>query len=525
MRRGEPQPISGDSKKSAKKNARNTSGVTQKLTCPSCGGDYSKCHCSVVSKGNRRADSRFMRRQKRVPQPRLVGVELNPGPPKTIRKKATGKQPMRGRRNRDGVPGLNSRAPMVTKRAAPSARRLQKSLVVTEEEYIADLTLTSAGFTNIQYQVNPGNSITFPWLSSIAANFNKYKFTKLAFRYEPIASGFSTPGQTGDVILSFNPDASDPAPVAQVQVYDLQMKDNGMPCDYIELSQSSKNPLRLAEINKQDSYYVRVGAQPANTDIKTYDVGNLNLSTIGTYTSGVCGKLFVSYSCLLHSPILVQNPSGGVLHFSSLTSTSANNFAGMTLQVGGTPALAGITVSGNTITWPSGIPGNYLVTFTGQAATSWAALSVNGQTGGVSGFDVFGSANAKDATYNVNSLGGTTTNGTMFQSAYTVTSAGGTAVYNAGTITTSGTTAADLWIVLLPASVLTTVLPLSDVRVARLEERVSRLMGLLSPIDESKESECDIECHTQTPNCRTVPLSSSMLGVLTDYVSKKSMVK
>jgi len=174
----------------------------------------------------------------------------------------------------------------------------KRQMVVTEDEYIADVA-PSVNFANTQYSINPGNSTTFPWLSSLAQNFNKYKFLLLEFYYKRTVSEFATDGQTGKIILSINPDASDPAPSSKQQAEDYQMKMDGMPCENFGVKGL------LGEFNKQDSYYIRVGAQPANTDIKTYDVGNLNVSSQGTVSaSGVCGELRVRYTVMLHSPIL-----------------------------------------------------------------------------------------------------------------------------------------------------------------------------------------------------------------------------
>lgn len=389
------------------------------------------------------------------PARRLVGIELNPGPKtkaqkRALKKRAQNRAPAKRKQQKPQMQRRQRRTGGLTSATAVKgpqrgSNRISRSLTVSEEEYIADVTLTSAGFTNLQYAVNPGNSVTFPWLSSIAANFNKYKFSKLLFKYRPITSGFATVGQTGDIVLSMNPDASDPVPVAQAQVYDLQMRNNGMPCDLFALTK-----LSLVELNKQDSYYVRVGAAPANTDIKTYDCGNLNLSTIGTASSGVCGKLFVEYSVLLHSPVLVQPSAGGVVHFSGTVPTTANNFATAALQAGGVPALAGISLGVNVVTFPAGIPGNYLVNMTINSSTSQSALTVASSTGTLLNLLT---QTTRDSISSQASLAGTTTSVASNLCTLTVPAAGCTLTYNASTIV--GGTGMDLWIVLLPATVLT----------------------------------------------------------------------
>jgi len=51
----------------------------------------------------------------------------------------------------------------------------RKSFVIEEDEYIAEVTPSNQpGFAVVQYSVNPGQAGCFPWLSTIARNFEKY---------------------------------------------------------------------------------------------------------------------------------------------------------------------------------------------------------------------------------------------------------------------------------------------------------------------------------------------------------------
>jgi hypothetical protein len=457
-----------------------------------------------------------------TPAKRLVCVELNPGPPKRGAKQAAiAKRKSQPKKRQQRKQPVVARPRVPKGGTTKSANRIKRSLTISEDEYIADVVLTSAGFTNLQYAINPGNSVTFPWLSTIAANFNKYKFTKLKFYYQRIASEFATPGQTGDIVLSVNPDASDPAPVAQAQVYDLQMRDAAMPCENFVL-----NKISLAELNKQDSFYVRVGAAPANTDIKTYDCGNLNVSTIGTASSGICGKLFVSYSVMLHSPVLVQPATGGVVHFSSIAATTANNFAAAALQAGGTPAMAGIVLGTNTVVFPAGIPGNYLLNLMVAGGTSASALSATG----ILGLNVFTQSGVRDAVGSVSSLAGTTTAVASLSYAAVVSSAGGTITVSPSTIV--GTGSMDLFITALPAAVLTVdeheqqeideLRARADVQ----DDKIARLMALLEPrvlsVAQQTLSDDDDYSGSSSSAAPSANLSDSTLGLIGAIIARKS---
>jgi len=370
-----------------------------------------------------------------------------------------------------------------------SGATTRRAQTICEDEYIGEVIATSTGYANVQYAVNPGQATTFPWGSKIAALYEEYDFSYLEFYYKREVSEHATLGTTGKVILSFDYDASDIAPTTKQQVEDTVPHMDGMPS-----TPEIRLRLDCARMRKNIAKYVRPGALPANTDIKTYDVGNLNVSTYGlAASSGTLGELRVRYCCKFSEPVLAASQVvGGVAHFSSLVSTTTNNLAGMALQAGYTPTLGGITAAGNTVTFPANIPGNYLLVLAIQAGTSVSAIGFGSFGGGASALNLLSSGNARDAIYSVGSLSGTTTSPAMIMSSCSVTAAGGTVVYNPGTIVTSGTTAGDLWVISLPVSVLTAPEPVQDGedRVARLEEMVQRLAGLLSPPFAQRSASC-----------------------------------
>jgi len=494
------------------------------LRCPGCGATVvSRCKCKKT----------FLEvAAKAVPSPRLVGIELNPGPGGK-RKRGVGKRkqnsPPRAQPRQKARLGMRAKAgrrPIGG--SSKGENKISRSLLISEDEFIGNVNLTSASFTNTQYKINPGDSTTFPWLSTIAANFNKYQFRSLKFYVKRIASEFADAGKIGDIILSCNPDAADPAPVAENQVFDLQMRDNAMPCEDFAL-----NKLSMAELNKQDSFYVRVGAAPANTDIKTYDCGVLNLSTIGTATSGTCGKLFVKYSCFLHSPVLVQPAQGGLVHFSGTVPTTANNFATAALQAGGTPALTGITLGTNIITFPSGIPGNYLVALSVSGSTSTTAIAIT-PSAGATALSLFTSTTRDDLAY-AQSAGGGASVPAMYIYTATVGSSGGLLTLTTPS-TIVGGNGMDLFIMSLPTAVLTALPPTArelsvEAKLARLEKAMARLCRDLPDDGSDCESESQIVnqsfgqltgSSSSSPPVATVALTQSMLGLVTDYVARKS---
>jgi hypothetical protein len=198
----------------------------------------------------------------------------------------------------------------------------RRDFVIEEDEYIAEVTPANEPAFNVtQYPVNPGQVGTFPWLSTIAKNFEKYCFEKLEFYYKREVSEFATNGQTGKVIYSFDTDASDPAPYGKQEMEATDPHEDALPSENFRLP----IPKKMLEPVLTDAHFVRPGALPANTDQKTYDVGVLNVATQGTAANTATGELHVRYRVRLMVPVL---PPGG------------SQGAGVLQEAGGTYAAA-----------------------------------------------------------------------------------------------------------------------------------------------------------------------------------------
>jgi len=363
-----------------------------------------------------------------------------------------GRQGISKGRNR-GTLGLSDRP------SGATSRRMQ---TISEDEYIGEIN-GSVGFATTSYPCNPGQASMLPWGNKIAALYEEYDFVKLEYYYKREVSEYATQGTTGKIMLSFDYDASDTGPTTKQQVEDSVPHMDGMPSDpVIRLN------IDCARIRKNASKYVRPGAQPANTDIKTYDAGNLYVSTYGNQNTTNLGELRVKYTLRLSEPVL--EPSvvvGGVAHLSSILATSANNFAGAVIQAGATPSLAGITAAANTITFPAGIPGNYLLYVGIAGATGCSQLAAASYTGsGAAGPLLFTDAGARNDSVEVQSLAGTTLNPAMLCLSVTIGAGAAGVVFTPATIT--GTGSLDIFVVSLPTSVLTVASQVES-RLARME--------------------------------------------------------
>lgn len=233
---------------------------------------------------------------------------------------------------------------------------------ICEDEYIAEVA-GSTGFATTSFPINPGQAVTFPWLSKEALLWEKYRFEELEFYYRPEVSAFATNGQSGKVMLSCDYDAADPPPGTKQQVEDTHPHNDAMPYEEVVLRLEPKEMYQLA-----DSKYVRPGGLPGATDIKTYDCGNLFVSTIGCTNTTTIGELRVRYCVVFDVPVL-ENTGGApqnnqVAYFVSVGDEAA--VSGTPLQVALATSLANGLNAVNTagsIVLPAG---NYLVDYTSK---------------------------------------------------------------------------------------------------------------------------------------------------------------
>lgn len=110
-------------------------------------------------------------------------------------------------------------------------RGTARPYVVSNKELVGTVAATSTGFHLIGesakdpgYNLNPGNGMLFPWLSTAAISYEKYRFTKLKF----LLVSNSAATVSGRAYMAFDYDVDDEVPsgLAQLGIYDNMVSDN-----------------------------------------------------------------------------------------------------------------------------------------------------------------------------------------------------------------------------------------------------------------------------------------------------------
>lgn len=269
-----------------------------------------------------------------------------PGPPQA-------QKPKGQKRQRNPRKGSQSQSPGVLAISIPASqgtvRRVKDpefsqggrkgDIIVSHTEYISDV-LGSVAFTATQATVNPGLQGTFPWLASIAPNYESYKFESLEFEFRTTTNNQAT----GNVALLIDYDPADPAPLDKRAVLNSESSVDGPVWALCIKHQSKKENL-----NKRSTYLVRQGSVNATASLTLYDVGNLFVCTQGQASGAVIGELFCRYRVRLMTPQMGITGVGNAL-YSKLSATAAGGAITVTgngpFTVTGTPAVATITATG-----------------------------------------------------------------------------------------------------------------------------------------------------------------------------------
>lgn len=240
-------------------------------------------------------------------------------------------------------------------RDLPKFQAGPRYIEVYHREYIKDIVGAAEGtgaegaapseFDIESFDINPGLAPTegsatvnglFPWLSTIASQFETYQFMGLALEFVSTCGEMnSTSGGLGTVVQVVEYNALNPV---------FQNKESMMNYDAAVSAKPTVSALCGVECSPNDlpstHLYVRSAPVPANADARLYDIGNYQIATqsLPQLTMPV-GELWVTYHVRLYQPKLsvsgvvppppVPVPDSGLWAYTEIDSVynSVNNYA------------------------------------------------------------------------------------------------------------------------------------------------------------------------------------------------------
>jgi hypothetical protein len=218
-------------------------------------------------------------------------------------------------------------------KAKATVRNLQDGAIsVAHTEMVG--TLVSSGtvstYSVSSFVANPGKPSIFPWLSTLATNYDMYRFKKL--RVCLVSSQPTSVG--GRIGIGFDYDSTDPTPRNRVEFFALSAHIESSPWESLELNIPCEGGKRFTNTH-------------TTSDSKLIDLGQILLMSDQIITANsVLADIIVSYEVeLFHPQQAIFNTQG----FTSLvdSGTSATGPSFVTIS-------APVTTNSVTITFPQG---------------------------------------------------------------------------------------------------------------------------------------------------------------------------
>lgn len=217
----------------------------------------------------------------------------------------------------------------------PQFKTGNKTNVICHREYLGDIN-GSTVFTNHRYRLNPGDPKTFPWLSTIAAQYQQYRFHGIIFEFRPLITDFVTSGAPGVVVFATNYNADAPKYTSKIQMenseYAVSVKPTTGLIHGVECA-PGETPVK--------QLYVRTGKVPEGQDLRLYDLGQTQFATQQN-PNQILGELWVSYCVEFFKPQLNDDIASHVQSYRETrgSPTSFSPFGNAII----TPAVGDLTV-------------------------------------------------------------------------------------------------------------------------------------------------------------------------------------
>jgi len=198
--------------------------------------------------------------------------------------------------------------------SVPRIENVQKGegFVIQHEEYVGDLFTGGGtpptGFTIETFNLNPANEELFPWLSTVAVNFEEWKPLGMIFTLKTMASDVSTALSLGTMFGAIQYDSLDTIFTTKEELLNYEGANS------VKVSHSTMIPVECKpSLDTLTHLYVKPGnILPTGADTRFYDLGNASFGSTGCPTANVpIAELWVSYEIAFYKPKLT---AGGDLH-------------------------------------------------------------------------------------------------------------------------------------------------------------------------------------------------------------------
>jgi len=320
------------------------------------------------------------------------------------------------------------------------------SITVTHREFIGDLQTPSTGTFNLatiinnntsngttRQRINPLNAVLFPFLASIAANYEIWRPEGIIFEKKAstsVAISSTTNIQMGISSMSTQYNAQDPPFVSKQDMSQYQWTTSK------KITEDFIHPVECDPklgVTGNGNYYIYGKQQSTNvSDDRLSDLGIINYYDSGfPQAQNTTGEWWVTYQVWLGKP---RKPgrSAWADHYQLGATATTSAYFGAVIPSPSTSSNLGTGLTNTTITFPSWFQGNVQIILVWYGDSTACVRPTFTGTNGVSSANLYATDGANTASVSV-----TTTN---FIEVLTFTIAQPTSTNSVATITLSGGT-------------------------------------------------------------------------------------
>jgi len=262
-----------------------------------------------------------------------------------------------------------------------------RSTIVSHREFVRDIVGTTT-YSSTVFSITPSNNTLFPWLSSLATNYEEYRIHGMIFEFKATSgtSVASTNTALGAVVMATQYNPNDAPFSTKIEMENYEFATSGAPFE------NFLHPVEcMPALTVAPQLYVNQPVSASSVvDNRLTDFGNFTIATVGMQASNTIGELWVSYQIELLKPRLstLQVGEGTVAIIATAglpngstvnafgTNTSIQKQLGLSSGAPGpfssfvispaTAAIAGFNSATGTIQFPKSIFQNRLVQIVSQ---------------------------------------------------------------------------------------------------------------------------------------------------------------
>lgn len=265
----------------------------------------------------------------------------------------------------------------------PVIRNSSSGVIIRHKEFLCDIH-PSIAFKSDSFPLNPGQSKTFPWLSTVATQFEQFELRGCVFQFRSLSSDTftTTAGNTslGTVIMATEYNAYDDDFNDKIEMENSEFANSCKP------SCSILHPIECARgLSTLTRLYIRPDDTPANGDLRMSDLGRFQIATVGmqgtnddTIANFTIGELWVTYEVEFYKPQLNEVGAAELAIWQTVSTapTLASPFGPFTAPTLQGSSGIGVFSNGNKFTFRPYAQGVYVfnIQYTGTTPVALAGI-------------------------------------------------------------------------------------------------------------------------------------------------------